>query len=418
MADSSIITRIGGDASGLVAALDQAKQGVSKFADSASNILQRKLGMKDLFKGLLQGAGIASLTQVVEKLVAPFKASAESAKTIADETEKAADATERLIKLRQNDSQQLETMIKQFKRLQDEINKPPAQQNKFGPFGMVQRGSAIDKLFGLSSGADEKVLERRAQVARQLAEKGLEVETKRAEVKKKSDDDGMKQARSELAESEKLKDSTQKLANIEKDARREKMSDEERLADLNKEKSDVASQIAKYESFTAEGGTLTNDGVQELITLKETQRDIEKEIGTLTKKKADTEKEVSEIIKIRNTGRADQDLSDRELSRKEQQLKDDIFKRQAGSSGQYDFFLEQQKMNLGNLEKEAAFRTQVRQATKAFGENAAFNMFPGLTESRFAQVNTGERDVLKSIFEKIEKRLSAGIPVVFQGGND
>ena len=68
MADASITARIGGDASGLVAALEQGKQAAGKFANDFSNIVEKKLGFKDLFRGVLQGIGIASVQQIAEKL--------------------------------------------------------------------------------------------------------------------------------------------------------------------------------------------------------------------------------------------------------------------------------------------------------------------------------------------------------------
>ena len=59
-------------------------------------------------------------------------------------------------------------------------------------------------------------------------------------------------------------------------------------------------------------------------------------------------------------------------------------------------------------------REKVRQYTANFGADAAFNKFNGLTENRFAQINSTLSDGARiaQLLEDIKKRLSGGIPTL------
>lgn len=293
MADSTIITKISGDASGLVAALEQGKQAVSKFGDAAGNILEKKLGLKDLFKGLLQGVGIASVGAIAEKLVAPFKEAAESAQKIEDATSRAADATERLIKLRQTDNQQLATSIKQMERLQKEIETLSRAKPSKSYLGFIGRGSAADIMLGFSRREDAKRQEAIAQTTQKAQEKAVEVEEKKIEIRKKDEALAMKIAREDISNSEKLTEARKKLAAFEEEQRRKKLDSETQIALLEKDKAAVAADIAKYERFQREGGELTIDGTNELLELKTQQLELEGKIAEATKNKAKAEQDVT-----------------------------------------------------------------------------------------------------------------------------
>lgn len=440
MADSSIVTKISGDASGLVAALEQAKQGVTNFGSAAANILERKLGLKDVFKGVLQGIGIASVQQIAEKLTAPFKDAAESAEKLERYSQGAADATERLIRLRQDDNQQLETLIKKQARLQKEAEDAANSPARKKFFGFIERGSAIDKIFGLSSGDDQKRSENAAKVTQALQEAALETETKKLDIKKKSEDLSLKTAREELANADKLAAAKEKLAEFELAKKREAMSAEEKIVSLSKEKRAVEEEIAKYAKFTREGGELNLTGVNDLLGLKEKQLALEKDIAAETAKKANAETMIGETIVsniaewekfkgiITNTGRGDGELSDKELERKITNIRSDIFSRQVGvraqtaaigmgTAGGYDALLGPQQMNLKRAQDELEFRNKVRTYTATFGADAAFNMFPGLSEQKFAQINNTSTQLDKVVdrLEKIDRRLSGGIPTLSVG---
>lgn len=432
-ADAAIKANISGDASGLIAALEQAKQGVSKFGSDAANVLQRKLELKDVFKGVLQGIGIASVGQIADKLVAPFKAAAEAAVEIEKATERAANATERLIALRQTEAQQLATAEKTMERMQrllESKKSEPVKNSFFG--GLIQRGSAFDKLLGLSSGADDARAKEIQTLTAEIGEQAVKVEEKSKTIKKQGNDEEFKNAKAMFAEDDKRRASKEKLAKFEKEQRIEKMGAEEKLNALASEKATIDAEIAKYSEFTRTGGELTNEGVEELLELKTKQRDLEKDIAVVTKEKADAEKLIGKTIEsnidqwknfkvlVSRTGRGDTELSDRELERKRETIQKDLFnmQRQARETGAYqggEFF---QRKELEGVNQELALRQKVRQYTASFGEERAFQL-SGVSESRFANINntSTQLDKISQTLDKFNQQFNRGIPVVYQGGN-
>ncbi len=435
-ADAAIKANISGDASGLIAALETAKQGVAKFGTDAANVLQRKLGMKDVFKGVLQGIGIASVGQIADKLVAPFKAAAEAAEDIAKSTERAANATERLIALRQTDNQQLATAEKTMERMQrllETKKSEPVKNSFFG--GLIQRGSAFDKLLGLSSGADDARAKEIQSLTAEIGEQAVKVEEKTASIKKRNDTEELRMAKELLSEDEKRAESAKKLAEFDRARLREKMPAEERIKSLEGERLSIAAQIAKYEQFTREGGKLTNQGNEELLGLKSKQLELEKEIAEATKDKAEAEKMVGNAITsniaqwkefkvlVSRTGRDDTDLSDRELQRKKANIEKDLFEMQRAGreTGAYqggDYF---QRLELNAVNQELALRQKVRTYTATFGEDRAFQL-AGVSERRFSEINqtNTKQDEANNLLRDIKRRLDGGILTlptnVIQGG--
>lgn len=114
MADAQITARIGGDASGLVGALEQGKQAGRKFADDFGKVMDKSVSFKRIFQGILQGVGIASVQQIADTLTAPFKEAAEQAQAIERATAGAADATERMLKARRSDVEQAKYLRKEL----------------------------------------------------------------------------------------------------------------------------------------------------------------------------------------------------------------------------------------------------------------------------------------------------------------
>jgi len=100
-ADASIVARIGGDASGLVASLDKAKGAVRQFGDGVGKIadgIAKKFEFRDVARTLATALGInlQNIANQVARFVIGFTEGAEKAleETIA-RTEKAADNQER-----------------------------------------------------------------------------------------------------------------------------------------------------------------------------------------------------------------------------------------------------------------------------------------------------------------------------------
>jgi len=438
-ADPAVKVNIGGDASGLISAIEQSKQAVSNFGSAAANILERKLGLKDVFKGVLQGVGIASVNQIAEKLTVPFKEAAESAQKIEQYTARAADATERLIKARQNDNQQLATAIKQMERFQKEAERAANAPTSKKFFGLIERGSGIDKLFGFSAREDAKKQEAIAENTALAAEKAVEIEQKKSQIKAKNDSDELRGLREIASEDEKRKASKEKLAEFEKQRAMEKMDADQKLSTLAVDKAKIDQQIAKYAEFTRAGGELTNQGQEELLALKNKQLDLEKEIAVVTKDKANAEKLIGETIvsntaewqkfkaTITTTGKGDKELSDRELERKIQNIKQALFVSEVNRVGRVGVGNERGEdpfgfinaNNLAQAQAELALRQKVRSFTASFGEERAFKMLPGVSEQRFSEINntSTQLDKISNTLEKFSQQFNKGIPVVYQGGD-
>lgn len=124
---------------------------------------------------------------------------------------------------------------------------------------------------------------------------------------------------------------------------------------------------------------------------------------------------------INSTGRGDKELSDRELERKIQNISADIFQRQLDNQPN-DFLLEAQKGNLQQSRAELNFRKTVRQRASAFGEEAAFQQFGGLTEQRFQQIlqgiDTSAQGRIANSLERLTKQADQGFKTVLFGAEE
>lgn len=410
-----------------------------RIADQTGKGIAKKLDLKAQMNAVAAAIGfnITSMAENVARVLTGVSKGTEDAlKNIADLSERAAQATERLIALRQTEAQQIETAEKATKRLRQEMEQLNATkaQNKFGPFGLIERGSAFDKLFGLSKDADAAKAVRLKEIEVQLAETAVEVEQKKGAVQKANDTEGLAAAKRQFQEEDKRKAATKDLAEFDREQRRAKMTDEELLVDLEKEKREVAKQISAAEKFTKEGGTLTAEGVEQVLENKKKQLAIEQRIAEVTANKGKNEQVIgaqveSNIAKwtnlkgvIESVGRGDKDLSQRELERKIEALKADIAERErvAFESGNYDILLGAQRGNLQQAQADLDFRRSVQRRVAFAGEEKAFREFGGLSEDRLRQIladrgpTTDER--LVRTLDRLESRLSGTQPVWIAGG--
>jgi len=146
-----------------------------------------------------------------------------------------------------------------------------------------------------------------------------------------------------------------------------------------------------------------------------------------TKEQATAELKVGEVIEsniqkwrefigvINSVGRGDKDLSDKELTRKIENLEQEIYRRNVERPTRgFDFLEFQQQNELRNAQAELNLRNNVRGSAGFFGEDAAFNQFPGLSEQRFqdiladAKSQEKQTDFLRNVsntLTSIEERL-------------
>lgn len=104
---SEITAKLGLDTTGLNAALTKATADVGRAGDDIGRKLNRAFGAGDVFRGLLQGLGIQSITSVVDKLTQGFKDAADQAKDIEKSTAETAAIYERIFAARRTDEQNL-----------------------------------------------------------------------------------------------------------------------------------------------------------------------------------------------------------------------------------------------------------------------------------------------------------------------
>lgn len=410
------------------APLQQAGKAIGKFGDDSVTLLNKKFSAADMFKGFLQGAGILSVTSLAEKMIAPFRESAESAKAIADESDRAAAATEKLLRLRQSDAQQLAAMEKQMKalgrELENAVSSPPVK--KF--LGFIERGSGLDKLFGFSRREDAERSVKIAAKEVELKEKALEVDLKRKEVDDKRFDqqmrndkqrlDWVKQNREQveleakalsgrilpaekarldvLLQQQKIRENEERITNILATYPEKRTEEEKRtLAQLFLQREAMDKQLAVKQGILAATGQ---------------QVAAEAKVGEVIESNIAKWREFSALIS--SSGRGDRDLSDRELQKKIRNINNDIFQRTLNGGG-YDLgsnlLLEAQRGNLTRARAEQDFRSQTRRNVANLGEDRAFQLFGG-SEQRFQEILRGSVDASERLVDRLNETFNGSRP--------
>jgi len=425
MADSAITARIGGDASGLVAALDTAKAAASKFGDDFQRVVAKKLQFRDVLKGVFQGIGIASVGAVVEKIVAPFRQAAESATALADETERGARATEEMLRMRQSDVEQLGVMENALRRIRAEAEASVAPSKEF--FGFIDRGSALDKLFGFSRREDaEIVLQKEKAITK---EKELSVEIIKLSEKIESDkfDKQVKNAQVMqkyvkenyellVLEAKKVSGTLLPAERSRLEVLRLQAKEKVLIGRLEDALSVPVGQRTAKEREAIRALIAQTEEIRTQIVQKEKLLDVIKEIKG-EEKEITAQIVAQKKVAFTRSGRGDADLSDRELERKRGNIKKDLAEIERGQreSGNYNGSEYFQRVELQSLAGEIAMRQKFRRNVSAFGEDRAFAM-SGLTEQRASAIlsdTTGEatnRKLLDGI-NKLNDQIKNGITV-------
>ncbi len=413
MPDSSIIARIGGDASGLISALETGKAAASKFGDDFQRVIAKKLDFRDVLKGVFQGIGIASVGAIADKIVDPFREAAESAKSIADETERGANATELLIKLRQNDNEQLATMENAMRRIRAEAEAAVEPSKTF--WGLISRGSAADILFGFSRREDAEIALNKQKLITAEAELAGEFYKKQTEVADKAYDQMVKNA----GVATKYVRENYEMLLLEAKAYDGRLLPAERdrlqLLRLQVQQKIILSKLEDALAIPAEQRTeKERDNVRQLVKQNEI---IDKQIAKLTEvkagvagvvveqKKVTVEVKEQEKVLFRISGRGNKELSDRELERKVGSIKGALFQEQLReqATGSPSFGAQMQRFDLEKTLQELALRRNFRRDVATFGEDPAFRR-SGFTESRAGEIrnDTSGQATLEKTLKAIE----------------
>lgn len=319
---SEITAKLGLNTEAFSSSLAKANSSVAVFANDAGRVIAKKFEFKDLFRGLAQGLGIFGVQQIAEKLIEPFKASAESAQRIAEYSEQAAAATERMLSARRTDLQNLEVMEKRLAKMQ----RDGAEMTSPGFFrGFIGAGAAA---LGFTSIAakmlvDEDALaEANQKHARDLAVLNEQIAAKRQAIEQKTSAGAEASSREIAALDKERLTAVEKRADYEREAARAKLSDEQLVADLTKEKIKNQQELNALLQFEREGGELTAHGNERIVTLKQQQAELEKRILELTGNRAIAEAAVTREI-------ASQEAAKKVIAEMEQQaLRDKL-----GSAG-------------------------------------------------------------------------------------
>lgn len=278
MSDIPVTFRVGGDSSGFVRAVAQAKGA----AEQASRSIFKSFEFRDIGRTLATALGF-NLQNLSESLVKPFKESAESAERIAKYSEEAANATERLLSARQTDLQQLAKMEERFARLLG--SKPDGGRGGFFE-ELLRPLMAGGGLFGgiaafLDTSADRRA-EAEAKRARDLAVQQEQIAAKRAAIEKKAYDERLKSLLETQAAAEKEQEAAQALAQFRRQEEIAMMPLAERLRTLRDEQAKIEAEIADYMAAQREGIVLNESGNKRLLELEKSRSEVAKQIADST----------------------------------------------------------------------------------------------------------------------------------------
>lgn len=421
---SEITARLNGDNSNFRSMMNSSE----RIAEQGFKRLTKNLDLRDASRTMAAAVGL-NIDSIAENFARMWtnvtKEGEEALKRIAE-------ISDQILELRNKRMEDRRTTGQQIITLEREAN------------GLTQQREAIEKRIAF--------LKTRTGVSAQLDKAELDLKENEYAIEKNISalTDARKKAQKETnAELEKFFDEVEKLS-----AEREK-SDEQALKVAEEYEKKVASLAALkkkdlFDAMTAEEqlASLQKDAAQLQKEISEEKKqgvqDVEKETELykiqqqikarlLKITKDQVAEEVSLIsewkdfmVKVSSYGRGDEQLSDRELERKLQAIKDDIFQRELNQrssaglvgSAPYDPFLTEQKFNLQRLLGEIQLREDVRRSNQVFGEQAAFNMFPGITESRLREIlgNNTEQQKQTDLLQELVDQQRKGIVTIPMGG--
>lgn len=227
---------------------------------------------------------------------------------------------------------------------------------------------------------------------------------------------------------QKVKDNVELLGLEFKAKRGLRVEEAERLKFLREQNKEIARQqeITTLLSLIK----LTPEEAARLQTLQRQSDAYKEQLESAKKITEETKKQGEQIVsniaawegfttRVTSSGRGDTQLSDRELQRKIANIQQALFVSEINRVGRIgvgnergeDPFSFINQANLSGAQSELNLRRQVRQRAGAFGEQAAFQQFPGLTEQRFREilqgVDTSSTGKLASAIDKLNQRLDA-----------
>lgn len=279
---SEVTAKMNIDKSGVERDLTAVQASFAKAGEAIDKQFSKGFGFKKLAKSLFSGLGFASASDLKELISKPFADAAESAKRIEDSTAETARIYEKIFSSRRTDEQNLAFNQRQQARLQKElaeVSQPQYQTVKgvFNPFT------------GKSEDVQRQVrpanLERAAEIAKELAALAEEENNLRQKMGREE----KKVAEEKMRNADAFSKKQEELIQAQDDFLRSQMSAEDQIADIERERQDIAERIALSDEDTIDLQK------RELELQKELAR-IEKERTAEAKRRAEQTKRIAEKL--------------------------------------------------------------------------------------------------------------------------
>jgi hypothetical protein len=377
---AEVKAKLGLDTTEFQRGLTKATAQVGEAGKDISRKINRAFGAGDVFKGLLQGLGIASVEKVVDKLTEGYRKAAEEAEKLAESTAKTLGIYEQLFKSRRDDAQNLEANLRQQAKLQKELEGTKEQR------GMVKRlrgGSMFNQpqevqVEGVTREADPM---RAAKIAEELAALSTEETALKDKLKKQKEKDTEEQFQTDVL-------NISEIAALDSANAKKSMTTREQIADA--------------EQRYAEMATLASE------TDLSTQREIRKivgEIADLKKKEQDEQKRADQkrIDDAKKITGAEKTLAEAKKANRDAFAERSTISLQEAAEGKYGTPQSRKVIARRALMLEERAK---RQRAQGFDTSAADSTSRSLSlRSQLGFVSESDRDPMKNSREHIQKSM-------------
>lgn len=265
-------------------------------AGQAAGGIAKKFEARDLGRTLATALGL-NLQTIADKLVTPFRESADAAEQIAKYSNEAADATQRMLDARKSD---LELLADGERKLEKLLN-TPADPGKGGFFEELLRkfanpltGGPLAGLAAMLDTTDDRTAVANFKRNSEISKQDAENQARRAAIEKKRYEEELKNLEEIRDSKEKQAASEKALAEFRRRAAIQDMTFAERLKVLSEERAQIAEEIAHWQNVKADGTELSTSQNADLLKLEERRREIQKDIADETKRTAEAAKQLAE----------------------------------------------------------------------------------------------------------------------------
>jgi hypothetical protein len=248
--------------------------------------LKRAFGAGDVFKGLLQGLGIASIQSVVDKLTSGFKDAAENAKDLQKISEETADVYEKIFEARRSDEENLSNLRQRDLRLANEEKRIREGAAKLVPKSIPLTGITLMSPTGTTPEQEKRSREialERAKIQQQSESIQRRIQTAEQGRIQKLDD-----------ENTTYQEGMAKLAQDQDTFQRSQLTNQQQLRELNKAK--ISEEMKLADDIALSG--------DEELAIKRRILDLDKEIQRVNEAITDDAKRRNEEFQTNEKKRA------------------------------------------------------------------------------------------------------------------